>query len=194
MRRSLLAVAPLLLVLSVAAPVAASRRALAPGEQVPYLMGFDIWNGENQVVTWGENDATLINFWATWCEPCRKEMPILQSLHERLQKEGLRIVAVTKDDATYEDLQAFIYSVGVTFPTIRTPEVVSKKWGGMGSLPSTFLVDKNGKLLRRYVGFTETQSEAMVRDVENVLAGKPLGPLPLATDEKQDVVTEDIVP
>ena len=171
-------------------PARAGRLALAPGDEVPYLMGFDVFNGETQPVTWAAGKVTLVNFWATWCEPCRKEMPQLQKLHERFEKDGLRVVGVTKEDASFGDLQQFVYAVGATFLTIRTPGRVATAWGGVGTLPTTFMVDDKGRLIRRYVGFTEQQSEALAQDVENVLAGKPLGPVVLS--EQSEVVSEDL--
>jgi thiol-disulfide isomerase/thioredoxin len=169
----------------------AARVALAPGEEVPYLMGFDVWNGKSERVIWKGTKLTLVNFWATWCEPCRKEMPVLQEIHERFGQDGLRVVAVTKENVPYETLQEFVQQVGATFTALRAPEPVARYWGGMGSLPATYLVDERGRLLRRYVGYTEAQSKALVRDVESALAGRPLEPMELG--EESEVISEDTV-
>jgi thiol-disulfide isomerase/thioredoxin len=188
MRRSI--VVPLLLVAATFPLARATTPALAPGDPIPELGGRDIVNAKVFDLDWGTDSVTLINFWATWCEPCRKEMPTLQELHERFGQDGLRVLGVTREELEYEDLQEFLYSVGVTFKTVRASRLV-KAWGGMGSLPTTFLVDRHGRLLRRYVGFTDVQSKQMARDVEAALGGKPLEPMVLP--EEQEVISEDTV-
>ena len=64
----------------------------------------------------------------------------------------------------------------MTYPVIRPAKGVAGAWGGGGTLPLTFLIDGEGRVLRRYVGATEEQIEGLVRDVEAALRGEPLGP------------------
>jgi thiol-disulfide isomerase/thioredoxin len=152
--------------------------ALAPGDVAPAVHGADIL-GQPVRVDYGSTNYTLVNFWSTWCEPCKMEMPALQKLHEEHANDGLQVIGVLYDSARDEEMGEFLDSLGVTYTVIRPHTGVVPSWGGVGSLPTTFLVDGEGTIRRRYVGATPPQLEGMVGDVQNALVGKPLEPLVL---------------
>jgi peroxiredoxin len=87
----------------------------------------------------------LLNLWATWCAPCRRETPYLQSLHDAWQGKGLEVVGVTLDSRGFEpEIHEFIEEFGVTYTILRDPDMVSMDRYAVLGLPATFLVDREG--------------------------------------------------
>jgi len=167
-------VVALLFVAASAVPAATSRRlALAPGDKAPKLTGRTLdqapWRAE-----WNQNAATIVNFWATWCEPCKAEMPALQKLQVAHAGNGLQVVGVLMDPVPADELGAYLEPLAVTYPIVRPGPSVNADWGGIVVMPLTFLVDRDGRVVRRYVGATPEQVVGLARDVEAFLGGRPL--------------------
>jgi thiol-disulfide isomerase/thioredoxin len=165
------------LVLAVGLPLALAakpRLALAPGDPAPKLRGKTL-DLERWHIEYDKSRATLVNFWATWCVPCKSEMPALQKLHADHGADGLQIVGVLMDPVKDDELRAFLNPLAVSYPIIRPDDLVNKEWGGIVVMPITFLVDPAGKIVRRYVGATPEQVAGLVGDVEAFLQGQPLG-------------------
>ena len=166
-----------------AAPVLAQGVMLAPGDEVPDLRGFDK-DKTLQVVDFGKAEFTLVNFWATWCQPCKKEMPMLQAAHEKYGPNSLQVIGVTSERLADEELAEFIESLGLTYTVFRMGEEFRRAWPGVrGTLPNSVLVGKDGRLLRRYVGASEAQIAGMENDIAAVVAGRPLGDMVRSTEE-----------
>jgi len=96
--------------------------------------------------------VVLLSFWATWCGPCKQELPSIQALYEKMKSKGLTVVAVDlmEDGKTVGD---FVKAHGMTFPVLIDG---SGKVGGTydaGSIPTNYLVDRKGRILARVVGF-----------------------------------------
>jgi peroxiredoxin len=91
-----------------------------------------------------QGKVVLVNFWATWCPPCRKEMPDLESLHKQFKKKGLVILAISDEDAS--KVKPFIAEKGVSYTVLLDPgRRVNTLFNVMG-IPKTFIYDRNGKL------------------------------------------------
>src|SRR6266404_6514128 len=96
--------------------------------------------------------AVLLNFWATWCGPCKIEMPWFVDLQKQYGPQGLQIVGVAMDDASKEDISKFAKDMGVNYPILLGKEAVGESYGGVGVLPTTFFIDRDGKLVAREFG------------------------------------------
>ncbi|MEY4764712.1 MAG: hypothetical protein RI907_1385 [Pseudomonadota bacterium] len=111
--------------------------------------------------------VVLVNFWATWCGPCRQEMPHLNRLHEKYGKSGFVLLGINVDDDPRKALSV-AEELGIRFPVLLdTDKKVSEAYG-LQAMPSTFLVDRDGKLRhlhRGYLSGFEAQYEQQIREL-----------------------------
>ncbi len=96
--------------------------------------------------------AVLLNFWATWCGPCKIEMPWFVDLQNKYGSEGLQIVGVAMDDASKEDIGKFAKDMGVNYPILIGKESVGDQYGGVPALPESFLIARDGKIVDKIIG------------------------------------------
>jgi peroxiredoxin len=96
--------------------------------------------------------AVLLNFWATWCAPCKIEMPWFVELQKEYGPEGLQIVGVAMDDATPKEIADFAKEMGVNYPVLIGKEAVGDAYGGVEFLPTTFFIDRQGRVVDRVFG------------------------------------------
>lgn len=117
-------------------------------------------------------EVVVLNLWATWCHPCREEMPALQALHEAFADRGLQVVGVSIDGRSSAGLiPGFLEEVGVTFPILRDPEErVVRAFTTMG-VPETFLIGRDGVLLHRWIGAFDPMAPEHRSRVEAALGG-----------------------
>jgi peroxiredoxin len=96
--------------------------------------------------------AVLLNFWATWCEPCKVEMPWFVDLQNKYASQGLQVVGVAMDDASPSEISSFAKKLGVNYPVLIGKEEVGAQYGGIEYLPSTFYITRDGKILDHVFG------------------------------------------
>jgi len=94
----------------------------------------------------------LLNFWATWCTPCRVEMPWLARTYARYRPQGLNILGVNMDDGDAPGVQRFVHEMGVTYPIARNNDAIVSAYGGVRFLPQSLLIGRQGEILRRSLG------------------------------------------
>lgn len=101
--------------------------------------------------------VVLIDFWATWCQPCKKEMPGYQKLVERYGSRGFAVIGFKFDTmADSEDPIQFAKKMGVHYPLAVAPDELKQKFGGIQGLPTTLLYDRKGILRKKVIGFEYT--------------------------------------
>src|SRR5262249_25086101 len=93
--------------------------------------------GKSVQLTDFHGKAVLLNFWATWCGPCKVEMPWFVELQKQYGPEGLQVVGVAMDDASQEDIAKFAKDMGVNYPILVGKEAVGDSYGGRPCLPAT---------------------------------------------------------
>jgi peroxiredoxin len=96
--------------------------------------------------------AVLLNFWATWCGPCKVEMPWFVDLQNQYGSQGLQIVGVAMDDASKEDIGKFAKDMGVNYPILIGKESVGDQYGGVPALPESFVITRDGKIMDKIIG------------------------------------------
>jgi thiol-disulfide isomerase/thioredoxin len=90
--------------------------------------------------------AVLVNFWATWCGPCKIEMPWLVEFEKKYQAQGFEIIGVAMDDSSDDTISSFIKDMNVNYTVVRGREAVGEAYGGVLGLPTSFFVDRNGNI------------------------------------------------
>ena len=118
-----------------------------------------------------EGDVILLNFWATWCEPCKVEMPSMEALHRDFARHGLSVVAVSEDmpsQVSPADLRAYADDLDLTFDILRDTSAAMTKSYQIIGYPTTFVIARDGTVRRRWVGpedWTSPANRALVRDL-----------------------------
>jgi thiol-disulfide isomerase/thioredoxin len=95
--------------------------------------------------------VVLLNFWATWCGPCRAEIPSLIRIQEAY-KDRLQIIGMDVDDENEEQLRAFVKNQGINYPVVMTSVPVRLAYGGIAALPTVFVINRDGKVVQKHVG------------------------------------------
>jgi cytochrome c biogenesis protein CcmG, thiol:disulfide interchange protein DsbE len=117
--------------------------------------------------------VVLISFMASFCAPCKKEMPYLQSLHQKYQAQGLRVmlVSIDKDDEGFKKIDSLIAENKVTFPVLKDRfNLVARRWlGSQSPLPSLFLVKPTGVVSLVHRGYSDDASKLLAQEVEAAL-------------------------
>jgi len=120
-----------------------------------------------------KGDVILLNFWATWCPPCRQEMPSMVELSKEYAAKGLKVVAVSVD-RDGKALNDFVKEYQLPFLVLHDVDsTVSKKYG-VYRYPETFLIDRDGRVQAHLVGAIEWMSAPMRKKIEDLLHGKDL--------------------
>lgn len=109
------------------------------------------FNGAKPEFYMNQNRFVLLNFWATWCVPCLKEMPDLERLHQALGKQGLIVLAIAMGE-TEENVKKFLKKYDFTFPILADPDQKITDLFGVKNLPATFLIDRNKMIIGRALG------------------------------------------
>jgi thiol-disulfide isomerase/thioredoxin len=109
-------------------------------------------DGKNVSLSSLRGKGVLLNFWATWCGPCKIEMPWFVELQKEYGSQGLQIVGVAMDDSSTQEIQNFVKEMGVNYPVLIGKEAVGQAYGGVDVLPTTFFIDRDGKIVAREFG------------------------------------------
>lgn len=97
--------------------------------------------------------VVLVNFWASWCPPCRVEMPGFERIYRDRAQDGFTIVGIVTDGHARERVRAFLTQHDITYPTLLASPAVIRDYGGISSLPESFLLDRDGRIRHRVIGF-----------------------------------------
>jgi peroxiredoxin len=117
--------------------------------------------------------VVLLNFWATWCVPCREEMPAMERLYQRFKDRGLVVLAVSVDAPGSSAVVPFAKELGLTYPIGLDPKMALARQYGVRGLPASFLLDRTGAVVGRALGSREWDSPAAHGVVEWLLARGP---------------------
>ena len=124
-------------------------------------------SGKNLKLSEHRGEVVMINFWATWCGPCRQELPLLNRLHEQYRKAGFTLLGVNIDDSP-DAAQTMAKKLGVTFPVLFDTEKRVSRLYDVNAMPSTVLIDRDGKVRYIHLGYRagyETKYESQIREL-----------------------------
>ena len=121
------------------------------GERAP---DFELpaFSGKSVKLSDYRGEVVLLNIWASWCPPCREEMPSMETLYNRLKDRRFKMLAVSIDRNGEEAVGPFIAKYGLTFPVLLDPDSKTYRLYGLTGVPETFIVDQNGVIIQKIIG------------------------------------------
>ena len=153
------------LVLLAASAIASAASPVIGGPAPDFTLKSD--SGRNLKLSELRGQVVMLNFWATWCAPCREEMPLLNQLYEQYRKVGFTLLAVNIDDEPAK-ARAMARKLGVSFPVLFDTDKRVSRLYDVAAMPSTLLIDRDGKLRyvhRGYVAGVEKKYQSQIREL-----------------------------
>jgi peroxiredoxin len=141
------------------------RKAPAGGSMASDFTLQDL-NGKSVRLSDMKGKVVLLEFWATWCPPCRASIPGLEKIHQTYKDKGLVVLAVSMDEGGWDSVKAFAKQYGITYTVLKGDDDVATKYQ-VRSIPMMLVLDKTGKIARRYLGMGS--DEALEEDIKAVL-------------------------
>ena len=119
--------------------------------------------------------VVVVDFWASWCVPCRRSFPWMDEMQDKYREQGLVIVGVNEDNS-WQEAEEFLQSYPVRFEIVRDPDELLAKEFEIVAMPTTYIFDRDGELVTRHLGFKTRlmdEYEAIIRDTLNPTITKP---------------------
>jgi peroxiredoxin len=162
-------VSSLCLFLLSAFPVAAGNFVSSPGPIAQAKVGFlapDVTvknlRGESVLLSQYRGKVVMLNFWATWCPPCRAEMPSMERLFQQMQGEAFVLLAVNTEAQGAQNVPNFLKRSPYSFPMLLDPDALAQIAYGVYRFPETFIINKDGTILNHVLGGREWDDSSMV--------------------------------
>jgi len=127
--------------------------------------------GEEMTLTSLKGKVVLLDFWATWCGPCRESIPHLVTLHKNYGEKGLVILGMSADKGDGDVVRRFVKSMDIPYPIMITPEEVLRSYG-VTALPTTVFIDREGKIREKMIGFNSKIGTQMAERAEELTSEK----------------------
>ena len=122
-------------------------------------------DGKNVSLKDFADKVMVVDFWATWCGPCREEIPHLNKLYENYRGKGLVVVGISMDAEGPEVVKQFAKELRMEYPVVMGDENVQQDFGGIVGLPTTFIIDRKGNIVKKYTGY----QPAIMQDMEQTI-------------------------
>ena len=111
-------------------------------------------NGRTVHLSDYKGKVVLLDFWATWCGPCRMEIPWLKEFQSRFKDRGFEVLGISMDDDGWASVRPFVSELGINYRIVIGDDNTAQRYGGVDALPTTFVIDREGKIFKINVGWT----------------------------------------
>lgn len=142
--------------------------AATPGDQAPQCQASDINNNQPVHIPGQRNKVIYLDFWASWCPPCKKSFPTLDKLHQELKEHDFEVIAVNLDE-NKDDALGFLQDNPVTFSIAYDGEGVCPETYQVMAMPSSYIIDKNGVVRKVHLGFNDGSEEEIRNTVLSLI-------------------------
>src|SRR5689334_18571091 len=154
------------------------------GSKAPDFRANDVHSGAIRTLADYRGKVVLLNVWATWCEPCKIEMPSMEELYKAYGPKGVHIVAVSIDDAAPEDsIRAYARSLGLTFEILHDPSHAIERAYQTTGYPESFVIDRGGVIRKKWISATDWNAPGS-RALFDELLGAAAPERPVAATER----------
>ena len=153
---------------------------LKPTSQRKTAPEFALKDADGKVIRLSDyrGKVLLLDFWATWCGPCKIEIPWFIDLQRRNKHRGFEVLGVSMDDEGWEVVKPFVSEVGVNYRVVMGTDSTAQIYGGVDALPTTFLIDREGKIAAVHVGLA---GKKVIEDGVEQLLQSPTTSAPAGT-------------
>ena len=124
-------------------------------------------NGAEKRLSDFKGKVVIIDFWATWCPPCREEIPHFIDLYDQYKNQGLEIIGISLDQGGERKVAEFISENKINYTVLLGGEDVSDLYGGIAAIPTTFILDKDNNIRKKYIGYKD--KEVFEKDIKELL-------------------------
>ncbi len=111
--------------------------------------------------------AMLVTFFATWCPPCRQEIPTLKKLQAEFKDKGFSVVGLSVDEGGPKVVAKLVEKEGINYPVLMADRATANDFGGIAGIPTSFLINRKGHVVKRYPGYVP--HALLVKDIESIL-------------------------
>lgn len=118
-------------------------------------------NGEIVELEQLRGKVVVLNFWATWCGPCRAEIPGFLDAYKHYRDKGVEIIGVSLDQGSEEEVRSFVQRYEINYPVVIGDGSIAKLYGGIQAIPTTFFIDRSGKIRGKHIGYMSKQQVKM---------------------------------
>jgi len=114
--------------------------------------------------------VAVIDFWASWCNPCKVEIPQYNKVVASLAGKDFQMIGYAVDSGTIDDVRKSATELGIEYPVVMATDEVTEAFGNYRGLPTTFIIGKNGKIYKKYEGTSAGKVDQIAKDIEQLLA------------------------